>query len=673
MVVMSRLRNAETLQNSLRKIFASYASYSTKGSQSFIRIQRFLMLMEDAGVPDEQLGIKQLEMVFLRENKQKPSANFQMFLEILTQVARQKYRSLFDVKPGQAFLTLTEECLIPLLSRVIEQEIGPVSRLAPVRDDCKALLISVFEPMMVLYQAYFPWEIQAQQVTDVLTNRSWQALGTFMREFDVCPTVVSKGTVAQLWREMVILQDSSQLLAATVLPDAALDLGKSFTLSRFIMLLLQAAERGYADDISSKSTSATEKLLILLERMQMSKGLESLEKRIGVSLGLRGSIAPPSHLVHQVLYPNSAENYEEYSEQSVHSSMISDEPVSESVLSLSPEALLKLDPFLERVQHIFQAYCSFGDPMNTTRLKPSNYLRLLKDCGVIRTEDSRFSKAPLMEPIEVDLLFTRLAGVNKKARPSSSTRSATSWRVFTFSQFLKSLESIAMRLYPESNLENAYLSFIQENVLTLENDWNDERGVSSSNIKQLIQLLKSEEMIEVLILVHKSLLYFYKHYSEPRGLMNFDGFIRFCKDFNMFPDLVSKSKLLRLFTTMAAFHAQTEQPQISVSSRSSRTSQSKGDVIDEHLFVETLALVANEVVYPEPEPGPVEKVCLLMERMNQSSGPKTVLLATGHNRAGMPESDDLLCYLRDRFSYIFTREPINTKLGFDAVLSSLQG
>ena len=673
MVVMSRLRNAETLQNSLRKIFASYASYGAKGSQSFIRIQRFLMMMEDAGVPDDQLGVKQLEMVFLRENKQKPSANFQMFLEILTQVARQKYRSLFDVKPGQAFLTLAEECLIPLLSRVIEQELGPVSRLAPVSEDCKALLTSVFEPMMVLYQVYFPWEVEAQQATDVLTNRSWQAFGTFMREFDVCPTVVSKGTVAQLWREIVVLQDNSPLVAAAVLPKAELDIGRSFTLSRFIMLLLQAAERGYADDISAKASSATEKLLILFERMQMSKGLESVEKRIGQSLGLQGTLSPPTHVVQHVLYPNSAENYEEYSEQSVHSSMLSEESVPESALSLSPEALLKLDPLLERAQHIFQAYCSFGDPMNTTRLKPSNYLRLLRDCGVIRTEDSRFSKAALLEPIEVDLLFTRLAGVNKKARPATSNHSRTSWRVFTFSQFLKSLESIAMRLYSDASLENAYLSFIQENLLTLENDWNDERGVSSSSIKQLIGLLKSEEMIEVLIITHKSLLYFYKHYAESRGLMRFDGFIRFCKDFSIFPDLVSKSKLLRLFTTMAVFHAQTEQPQMSISSRSSRNSQSRGDVIDEHLFVETLALVANEVLYPEPEPAPVEKVCLLMERMNQSPGPKTVLLATGHNRAGMPESDDLLCYLRDRYSYIFTREPSTPKLGFDAVLSSLQG
>ena len=625
-------------------------------------------MMEDAGVQDEHLGLKQLEMIFLRENKQKPTATFQAFLDILTHISREKYPSLFATKPGQAFLTLVEECLVPLLTRVIEQEIGPVSRMAPVNEDCKALLISVYESMRALYQAYFPWEIQNQQSKEVLTNKSWQGLSTFMREFDVCPTIVSKGTVAQLWREIVVLQDSPQLIAATVLPKADLDLGQSFTLGRFIYLVLQAAERGYADDPLSKSAAAVDKLLVMFERMQMSHGLESLERRTGVTLGLRGILAPPS--VHQSL---ESQSYElNASQRSIHSSVSSESIVTESALSLRPETLIKLDPFLERVQHIFQAYCSYGDPMNTTRLNSSNYLRLLKDCGVIRTEDTRYSKAALLEPIEVDLMFTRLAGTNKKTRPATSrpTSSRSSWRVFTFSQFLKSLESVAQRLYPDHSLENAYITLIQEVLLPLENEWNDERGIGSTGVKQLIDLLKSEEMIEVLILVHKSLLYFYKHYAQPRGLLNFPNFIRFCKEFNIFPDLVSKAKLLRLFSTMAMFREQTEQPQISVSSRSTST---KEDVIDEHLFVETLALVANEVVYPEPEPSPVEKVCLLMERMNQSPGPKTVLLATGHNRAGMPESDDLLCYLRDQYSYLFARQTSNVKVGFDAVLSSLQG
>ena len=677
---MSRTRSAKALQNSLRKLFVSYASYGTKANQNYLRAPRFLAMMEDAGVPDEQLGLKQLEMLFFRENKHKPNVTFQVFLEVLTQVSREKFRSLFDSKPAHAFLKLVEDFLLPLLTRVVEQGEGRLS--FSIDDDCKALFTSVYDALKDLYIAYFPWELAADRAEELLTNKSWQGLSTFLREFDICPTLVSKNNVSKLWRDLVVLQDSSDDVTNAVLPQTDLELGQSFTLSRFMLLLLQAAERGYDDDVTVKQSPASEKLLILLERMQLSKGVEMLEKRIGRPLRLRGALAPPSHLVHQVLYPEAVD-IDEFSRQSVYTSDPQEETTSLSALSLNPDGLTKLDPFLERIQHIFQAYCSFGDPMNTTRLKSSNFMRMMKDCGAVRTEETRFSRKPLLDTVEIDLLFTRMTGNSKKLRVKTpgvqfkQFQATSSWRALEFQQFLKALELISMRLFPNTALEAAYMSFVQEYLMQLETEWNDERGVSSNYIKQLMELLKDQDMIEVLILVHKSIIYFYRYYADASGLLNFESFIRFCKDFNLFPDLIAKSKLLRFFYTMAAIHSQTEQPEISVSSHSSRgeasqlSEQGDGDVIDEHLFVETLALVACEVVYPEPEPSPVEKVCLLMERMNQSAGPRTVLLAFGHNRAGPGETDDLLYYLRDQYPQVFAKGVGKVKIGFEDVLSGL--
>lgn len=48
------------------------------------------------------------------------------------------------------------------------------------------------------------------------------------------------------------------------------------------------------------------------------------------------------------------------------------------------------------------------------------------------------------------------------------------------------------------------------------------------------------------------------------------------------------------------------------------------DVIDEHLFVEALALTALEINYRDPQPSDLEKIIILMERMNQSGGPSKV-------------------------------------------------
>jgi hypothetical protein len=48
------------------------------------------------------------------------------------------------------------------------------------------------------------------------------------------------------------------------------------------------------------------------------------------------------------------------------------------------------------------------------------------------------------------------------------------------------------------------------------------------------------------------------------------------------------------------------------------------EVIDEHLFVEALALTAFEVRYREPQPSNAEKIILLIERMNTSDGPAKI-------------------------------------------------
>lgn len=77
--------------------------------------------------------------------------------------------------------------------------------------------------------------------------------------------------------------------------------------------------------------------------------------------------------------------------------------------------------------------------------------------------------------------------------------------------------------------------------------------------------------------------------------------------------------------------------------------QIRRDVIDEHLFVEALALTAFEITYQEPSPTNAEKIVLLMEKLNHSEGPQIVQKAIGKPRflsqqGGDPS--DLLYFIR---------------------------
>ena len=56
-------------------------------------------------------------------------------------------------------------------------------------------------------------------------------------------------------------------------------------------------------------------------------------------------------------------------------------------------------------------------------------------------------------------------------------------------------------------------------------------------------------------LMHKSMVNYYRTYSDSNGLMNFYQFLKFCKDFAIFPDILSKQKLGSFFGALGSIFA----------------------------------------------------------------------------------------------------------------------
>ena len=103
--------------------------------------------------------------------------------------------------------------------------------------------------------------------------------------------------------------------------------------------------------------------------------------------------------------------------------------------------------------------------------------------------------------------------------------------------------------------------------------------------------------------------------------------------------------------------------------RPETTGNSPKDLIDDHLFIEALALSAFEVVYRDPQPSNVQKVSkilnltvfvyskiiLLVERMNHSGGPKKIQMAYGITRytSAARMTNDLTSLLRKAYPQFF--------------------
>lgn len=87
--------------------------------------------------------------------------------------------------------------------------------------------------------------------------------------------------------------------------------------------------------------------------------------------------------------------------------------------------------------------------------------------------------------------------------------------------------------------------------------------------------------------------------------------MRFCKDFGIFPDIQSRSKLMHLFYSLATLHPMLNhrnQERESMLNEQGRNAElNENHVIDENLFTEALALCATEI--EEDTSGhPIEKV-----------------------------------------------------------------
>lgn len=73
----------------------------------------------------------------------------------------------------------------------------------------------------------------------------------------------------------------------------------------------------------------------------------------------------------------------------------------------------------------------------------------------------------------------------------------------------------------------------------------------------MLQLLEGEEVITLLSDLHGVISSVYEVYASRRtGFLDFEGFMRFCTDFEVFPDVINKSDAYRIFMNLAFAHEQ---------------------------------------------------------------------------------------------------------------------
>ena len=297
--------------------------------------------------------------------------------------------------------------------------------------------------------------------------------------------------------------------------------------------------------------------------------------------------------------------------------------------------------------NIFKGMCNFGDQFNYKYMKSKSFMKFLKDsCLVKIKENNNFG----LEMHEIDTLFIKLSLINQnlkntflgKVNNDTITTVNNSKAYIDFDTFIIGIEIISKFIYPNLDTKEAIDKIITENILpnTINNVNIEKIREVDEKIENLKDLQTSDEFIKVLQITHNTMTPIFSYYTkDTNNYLSRENFLKFCKDYEIFPSLMSKTKLNGFFIGISQY---------------SLIGDDNNILIEQSLFIDLLSLIALDIIYPEPEPTPIEKILVLMEKLSQSEGANMRVIKTGNNRVG--DSNEFLDEFKKNYPEYFNNK-----------------
>ena len=196
-----------------------------------------------------------------------------------------------------------------------------------------------------------------------------------------------------------------------------------FLLAFFLDFLALLAMTAYIEDESTErvfqKVSIPESVVLLLERMELSRGFSNFEEKLCRTRSEASTLLPPQAVIQQVINErdkgkSSKDTSSKDDRITTRSSQLlwkekeeeafKDEnkiEVKERVTEVKPrfkslrgeyyeekdvfvDCSKEIAHYLPQIKKIFQYYWSYGEPTNTTKLKSSKFVKLLKDADIVK-------------------------------------------------------------------------------------------------------------------------------------------------------------------------------------------------------------------------------------------------------------------------------------------------
>lgn len=362
---------------------------------------------------------------------------------------------------------------------------------------------------------------------------------------------------------------------------------------------------------------------MLLEKLELSSGFLNLEKKTNKPHTSRTSLLPSKEIINLILSAKEgdaeevinfikdknnrviqkieqqklSDNSETFSHNIPHTMSVN--PMDKNFYSRNQEFVNEVteaqtenveannehladdfDRLQQDLVEVFEMYCSLGDPMNTHYLSYSKFEKIIHTVN----QNIQDNEDLFVTDEDIELIFMKASNYEEHGPKKEG--------YVSFSQFVFALELVSMKVYGYST--DGLTKFISDHIVPLKDKINQEVTNTTENILKLMDILKNDNMVELLEVVHQSLHPYYSFYANEAGLMSTQSFIQFCRDFKIFPDVYPEQLVMHFYKTLSNF-------QTSDDDHNNIHNLGQGEMIDENLFIEILALSALEMKFQESQ------------------------------------------------------------------------
>jgi hypothetical protein len=327
-----------------------------------------------------------------------------------------------------------------------------------------------------IYKAYFPWEISLSDDESFLRENSAKGYFSILKEFDLCPTLISKSDGFHIYQSETSTMPNNQIelneFFLKIIKNIEVNplgrtnskgiIGKFFTFIRFLKVLCKIADLGFGKndysnsaagkENSNKKLTEIEKICLLFEKMEMSDGFTQLEKKTNKTHSRKTSYILPKEMLDSVKDVINAkmnnDNFMIYDMENLNDAKNAEliqknnrkTKLRKSVLGNFKDLFEHTNHLLEKygnqLNAIFKYYCSFGDPLNTTQMKINKFSKFLREAGLIKSNSSNNSllnSSSLLNVsvsqifgiklTDIDVIFFKLSAVSNQTANNINTQS----------------------------------------------------------------------------------------------------------------------------------------------------------------------------------------------------------------------------------------------------------